>query len=283
MSPRPVPTARQRRIGAELRKMREQAGMNVALAAEKLGVDRTRISNMEAGRLGVSEERIRTMAVIYSCADQAYIDALVGMAAERSHGWWDEYRDRLAADAADLAELEHHAVGLRTVQIMHLPGLLQTEDYAKAVLSTAEPEPTPVQLRVRLSYRLRRRDVLDRDHSPQCTFLIHEAAFRMQFGGPKVARRQLDYIADASHRDNVTVRVIPFSAGGFPHAGGSTTYVLGPVPKLDTVQLDAPTGVAFLDGDTHLANYRRVLDRIEQLSLNPEDSRTFIHTIAQQL
>src|SRR4051794_20205187 len=99
--PRTAPTARQRRLGTELRKMREHAGMNVAQAAQQLGVDRTRISNTEAGRFGVSEERVRALAGIYSCGDQAYVDALVAMAAERVQGWWEEYRGKLSVSSLD--------------------------------------------------------------------------------------------------------------------------------------------------------------------------------------
>ncbi|EXU70081.1 DNA-binding protein [Streptomyces sp. PRh5] len=281
--PRTAPTARQRRLGAELRKMREHAGMNVAQAAQHLGVDRTRISNTEAGRFGVSEERVRTLAAIYSCGDRAYVDALVDMAVERVQGWWDEYQGKLSAGALDLAELEHHAVSMRLVTTMHVPGLLQTEDYAKAVFATAVPEPTAVLLRRRLSHRLRRRDVLDRDDPPPCTFIIHEAALRVAFGGSKVARGQLEHILEASERDNVTVRVIPFSAGGFPNAGSSALYATGPVPQLDTLQLDSSGGVEFLDSETHLANYRAVLDRVEAMSLDPKDTRDLIHAVAQQL
>ncbi|MCC4317901.1 helix-turn-helix transcriptional regulator [Streptomyces solisilvae] len=283
MPQRPVPTVRQRRLGAELRKMREHAGMNVARAAERLGADRTRISNMESGRLGVSGERVRMLAAIYSCGDRPYVDALAAMAAERGRGWWDDYRERMAVDALDLAELDSHAVSLRAVQIMHIPGLLQTEDYANAVFSTAEPALTSAQRRVNVSYRMRRREVLDRDDPPQCIFLIHEAALRMEFGGAKVTRGQLERLLEASEWDNVTVRAIPFSAGGFPNAGASVTYMHGVVPQLDTVQLDAPTGVTFLDGEAHLANYRRVLDRTEALTLAPADTRDFIQAIAQRL
>ncbi|MGW7658579.1 helix-turn-helix domain-containing protein [Streptomyces asiaticus] len=283
MSPRSGPTARQRRLGTELRKMREHAGMTVARAGEELGADRTRISNMEAGRLGMSEERVRTLAAIYSCADQAYVDALAAMAVERVHGWWEEYRGKLPAGALDLAELEHHTVSLRTMQPMHIPGLLQTEDYARAVFATAVPDLTAAEHRRRLSHRLKRRDVLDRDNPPQCTFLVHEAALRMRFGGTKVARGQLEYLLEASERDNVTVRVIPFAAGGFPGAGASVLYAAGPVPQLDTVQLDVATGVALVDAETLVANYREVLDRTQGLSLSPEDTRDFVRDIVQQL
>ncbi|WP_431044545.1 helix-turn-helix domain-containing protein [Streptomyces sp. P1-3] len=283
MSSKPAPSARQRRLGVELRKMRERAGMGVALAGEHLGVDRTHISNIEAGRLGVSEERIRTLADIYSCVDHSYIDALAAMAAQRTRGWWEEYRGQVAVGALDLAELEHHAVAMRAVQIMHIPGLLQTEAYAKALFAGTEPEPTPAQLRRRLSYRLKRRDVLDRNDPPQCTFLVHEAALRMEFGGPEVAREQLEHVVDATERDNVTVRVIPFSAGGFPNAGNSTLYLYGQVSQLDTVQLDGSTGSTLLDAEVHLANYRRVLERTEAKCLTPEKTRDFIRAIAKHL
>ncbi|OMI38283.1 helix-turn-helix domain-containing protein [Streptomyces sparsogenes] len=283
MGQRVVTTARQRRLGTELRKMRERAGMNVAEAGQRLGVNRTRISNIEAGRFGVSEDRIRTLATIYSCTDRAYIDALVAMNEERVRGWWEDYRDKTHASALDLAELEHHAVAMRSMQMMHVPGLLQTEEYAKAVFSTAVTSPTAAQLRARISYRLRRRDVLDREDPPQCTFLIHEAVLRMEFGGAKVRRGQLEYLIEASERDNVTVRVIPFAAGGFANPGMSTLYVSGPVRQLDTVQADTPSGGAFLDSEAHLEHYGRILDQLEALALAPEDTTSFIRDIARQL
>lgn len=282
MPPRKAPTARQRRLGTELRKMREHAYLQLADAAALLGTDRTTISNSESGRFGVSGDRVRSWATLYQCPDSKYIEALVAMAEERKRGWWEEYRGKLSSGALDLAELEANAAGLRGVTIMHVPGQLQTEEYARAVFAEAVPALSPVDLRTRLSHRLKRRDVLDRPEPLSCTFLIHEAALRMQYGGTKIARAQLDHLLKESERENVTVRVIPFSVGGFPHAGSSTLYVYGPVPQLDTVQMDTPTGPAFMDAETLLANYRAVLDRTEERSLPPAESRDFIHEIAQQ-
>lgn len=283
MAPRKALTARQRRLGAELRKIREHTGLSMTEAAALLGTDRTTISNTESGRFGVSPERVRTWAGHYACPDPAYVDALAAMAAERITGWWEDYRGDLASGALDLAELEHHAVGIRAVQIMHIPGLLQNEDYARAVFGEAVPTLSPARLRRQLSHRLKRRDVLDRETPPTCTFLIHEAALRMTYGGSKVARSQLDYLLKESERDNVTIRAIPFAAGGFPDAGSSVRYVYGTVAQLDTVQTDTATGLAFLDAETRLANYRAVLDRTEERSLDPESSRKFIRKIAQQV
>ncbi|MFD8979694.1 helix-turn-helix domain-containing protein [Streptomyces sp. NPDC059564] len=283
MPPRKAPTARQRRLGSELRKIREQAGISLTDAAAQLSTDRTTMSSIESGRFGVSSERVRTWSSHYGCPDADYVDALAAIADERGRGWWDEYRDELSAGALDLAELEHHAVTLRAVQIMHMPGLLQTEDYARAVFEEAVPALRPPALRRRLSHRMRRRDVIDRADAPSFTFLIHEAALRMRFGSREITVSQLDYLLKQSERDNVTVRVIPFEVGGFPNAGSSTLYAHGPVPQLDTVQTDTPTGPAFLDAETRLANYRAVLDRTEERSYDPERSRDFIRKMAQQV
>ncbi|MFF4320287.1 helix-turn-helix domain-containing protein [Streptomyces sp. NPDC001568] len=283
MPNRKAPTARQQRLGAELRKMREHAGLTPAHAVQLVGSDRTAISNIESGRSGVSGERVRTWAGHYGCSDTAYIDALADMAEERGQGWWDDYAGVLSPGALDLAELEARSSALRAVQIMHMPGLLQTEEYARAVFEQAVPTLSPTNLRRQLSYRLKRRDVLDSPNAPMCTFLIHEAALRLEFGGAKVARAQLDRLLEESQRDNVRVRVIPFEAGGFPNAGSSTLYASGPVPQLDTVQTDTAHGPAFLDAETRLDNYRAILDRTEQRSLDPDRSRDFIHKRAQQV
>ncbi|WP_406740047.1 Scr1 family TA system antitoxin-like transcriptional regulator [Streptomyces atratus] len=283
MPPRKPPTARQCRLGAELRKMREHAGLTPTEAAALLGTDRTTISNTESGRFGVSGARVRTWAGHYACSDEAYVDALANMAEERIKGWWEDYRGELSGSALDLAELEHHAAGFRSVQIMHMPGLLQTEDYVRAVYSESLPAPSPASLRRRISHRLRRRDVLDRSDPPACTFLVHEAALRMQFGGRRVARGQLEHLLKESERDNVTVRVIPFAVGGFPNAGSSTHYVYGPVPQLDTVQTDALLGSGFVDAEARLQVFRAVLDRTEGRSLDPQSSRDFIKEVAEQV
>jgi transcriptional regulator with XRE-family HTH domain len=266
-----------------MRKMRERTGLSLTEAGAMLSTDRTTVSNIESGRFGVSTERVRAWAEHYGCSDEAYIDALAEMARERINGWWEDYRGELTSDALDLAELEHHAAGLRSVEIMHIPGLLQTEDYARAVFAEAVPPLSPTHQRRLLSHRLKRRDVLDRVDQPRCVFLVHEAALRMVYGGSAIARSQLDYLLRQSERENVVIRAIPFAAGGFPHANSSAQYLYGPVPQLDTAQTDTATGSGFLDAETSLENWRVALNRTEERSLDPEKTRDFIRTIALQV
>ena len=283
MPPRSSPTARQQRLGAELRKLREQSGMSAQQAAALLGVDRTRIPNVESGRFGISPERVRTLAFNYGCPDTGLVDLLAAMAQERDRGWWEEHRGLLPPALLDIAELEYHAAELATAVTTHVPGLLQTEEQARAVFDTAVPLLPGPDLEARLALRLRRRQVLERERPVRYGAVIHEAALRMQFGGPKVARAQLEHILDQSERATVTVRVIPFAAGGFPGAGQSFTYVSAPVPQLDTVQLDSSHGSMLLDSDMKLRRYQGLLERLRGLALSTADSRAFIRSIAQDL
>lgn len=283
MPPRTTPTARQQRLGYELRKLREQSGMTAQQAAALLGVDRTRIPNVESGRFGISAERVRTLAFNYGCPDTGLVDLLAEMAQERARGWWEEHRGLLLPSLLDIAELEYHAVELHTATTTHIPGLLQTEDHARAVFDTADPRLPGPDLLARLSLRLRRQEVLERDRPPLYEAVIHEAALRMQFGGPKITRAQLEHILDQSERSRITVRVIPFAAGGFPGAGQSFTYVGAAVPQLDTVQLDSSHGSMLLDADMQLRRYRGLLERLRTLALPVEESRDFIRHITQDL
>ncbi|MCB5163995.1 helix-turn-helix transcriptional regulator [Streptomyces bambusae] len=283
MPPRSTPTARQQRLGGELRKLREQSGMTVQQAAALLGVDRTRIPNIESGRIGITAERVRTLAFNYDCPDTDLVDLLAAMAQEREKGWWERHRGMLPPALLDIAELEHHAVALHTAVTTHIPGLLQTEEHARAVFGTADPPLPEPDLQARLALRMTRRAVFDRELPPRYEAVVHEAALRMQFGGPKVARAQLEHVLEQSEREHATVRVIPFAAGGFPGAGQSFTYAAAAMAQLDTVQLDTSHGSMLLDSDMKLRRYRGLLDRLRRLALPERASRDFIHRAAQDL
>ncbi|MFH8978374.1 helix-turn-helix domain-containing protein [Streptomyces sp. NPDC017890] len=277
------PTGRQLRLGAELRKLRERAGLTSTQASRLLGVQQNQISNVEAARAGVSPERVRTLACHYDCGDTALIDALCDMAAERTRGWWEEYRELLPAALLDLAEVEHHAERLRTAVTLHIPGLLQTRDYAREVFRQDVPEMSPPDIEHRISFRIKRQAVLYRDAPTPHQATIHEAALRMRLGGPEVTRTQLQHLLDMSERDHITMRVLTFDTGILPGSGQSFYYSTAPVPQLDTVHLDQSHGPVFLDSGAQLDKYRLLLDRMETSALPPDKSRDLIHKIAQEL
>ncbi len=182
-----------------------------------------------------------------------------------------------------MSEIEHHATELRTVQTAHLPGLFQTEEHARALFDLIYPPLPRLEVGLRVAHRLARQGVVTGAAAIPYVGLIHESALRMRIGGREVARAQLAQLLEASDRDNVTLRAVPFEAGGFPMIGESLLYARGENARLDTVHLDSPTGAVFVDSPTLLANYRRRLDIIAQVALRPEETRDLIRTISREL
>jgi transcriptional regulator with XRE-family HTH domain len=283
MPARPPLTARRLRVAVELRKMRERAGITATEAARALGTSQGQLSNVESGRFGVSPERIRALASIYSCPDQAFIEALIELATDRMLGWWEIYRGVLPSGLLDLAELEHHAIAVRTAYTSHMPGLLQTADHAREIFRHVIPAPTPPEVEHRVSHRIKRQGVLYGANPTAYRTTVHEAALHMRVGGRKVARAQLQHLLGMSEEEHITIRVLPFDVGAFPGSGQSINYLYGPVTQLDTAQLDQFHGPVLLDAEALLDKYRNLLDVVEEIALSPAKSRDLIHAIAQNL
>ncbi|WP_223268018.1 DUF5753 domain-containing protein [Streptosporangium nondiastaticum] len=241
------------------------------------------MSHMETARLGVGRERLRALAAQYGCADVAYVDALAAMTGRRGPEWWEEFRDSVAPAALDLAALEWYAKGVQGLQTVHIPGLLQTSAYTRALFSYLSPDAMLTELDAEVEFRRRRRVILERDAPAPYSAIVHEAALRVLVGGRDVAREQLDALLEQSERPGVTIRVIPFSAEGFAGMGYSMLYATGPVPQLDTVQIDHVHGSVFLDAEEQLAHYRDRWRTVERSALGPEETRDLIRRVAREL
>ncbi|GGQ69465.1 helix-turn-helix domain-containing protein [Streptomyces althioticus] len=278
MVKRREPTARQMRLATELRRLREAAGLTSRQAASLLGVAPAQITHIESALAGVSEQRVRRLTSHYACTDAEFVDALVAMATDRTQGWWEEYRGVLPASFLDLSELEHHARFLRHVAILYVPGLLQTEEYSRAVFSARLPELTAEELESRIRHRKERQ----RFAIPY-EAVIHEAALRIRVSDRATSRAQLMRLLELSEADHISVRVIPLDRDDFPMASGTMTYVGGPLPKLDTVVRDALHGTVFIDSEAQLNTYRTSFRKVEEASLDPEKSRDFIRSLVKEL
>ncbi|MEV5796812.1 helix-turn-helix domain-containing protein [Streptomyces collinus] len=277
------PTARQMRLAVELRRLREAAGLSSREAAALLGVNSVQISQIEAGTSGVSEQRLRRMAANYACTDAGFIDGLAAIATDRTQGWWEEYRGRLPTPFMDLPDLEHHACYRWDVEFLHVPGLLQTSDYARSLFSYVNPEFPQGEVERWVDHRMRRRVIIERPNPVPYEAVIHEGALRIRVGDRLAARAQLIRVLELSEADHVTVRVIPFDLDGFGGAGSAMVYAGGPVPKLDTVVRDGPGGPVLIDAEAQLNRYRTLFRRVEAASLDPDRSRDFIHRLAKEL
>ncbi|MEV6171111.1 helix-turn-helix transcriptional regulator [Streptomyces sp. NPDC051954] len=277
------PTARQLRLGIELRRLRDAAGLTGREAAASLGASSSQINHIESGLTGVSEERLRRLAANYACTDEALISALADMATNRTKGWWEEFRGALPSPFLDLAELEHHATSLREIQFLYIPGPLQTEDYARSIFSDRIPELPNHERELRVRHRMQRKAILEGPDPTPYEAVIHEAALRIRVGDRAASRAQLATLLELSEADHVTLRVIPFDLDGF---GGSWTAMMlagGAVPRLDTAVRDSPHAAAFIDSEAQLGVLRTLFRRVEAASLEPERSRDLIHRLAKEL
>jgi hypothetical protein len=215
--------------------------------------------------------------------DSELIDALVAMATDRNRGWWEEYRGVLPAAYLDLAELDDHATFRQDVAITHVPGLFQTEAYARALFSYTNPEFPVSELEHRVSHRMKRKVVIEGPDPIPYEAVIHEAALRIRVAGRTASRAQLTRILELSEAEHVTVRVIPFQLDDFAGAGSAMVFLGGAVPRLDTVVRDAPHATVFIDSEAQLEHPRKLFRRVEGASLAPGQSRDLIHQLAKEL
>ncbi|MEU6991622.1 DUF5753 domain-containing protein [Streptomyces sp. NPDC046465] len=219
----------------------------------------------------------------YEASNAELVEALCAMAEERGKRWWSDYRSVLAPGFLDVAELEHHATYLRSLQTVTLPGLLQAEGYVRAIYGGHLPQLPSEELDLRVEFRMKRRRIFERDEPPRFEALIHEAALRMRFGGAQVARTQLGYLREASEWPTVTVRVIPFASEQFIEVTQPVLYAGGPMRELDTVRLAGALGGRSLSTDAGLEKYRALLDVADRAALSVEKSRQLIHDIERAL
>jgi hypothetical protein len=241
------------------------------------------MSQIESGIAGVSEQRVRRLAANYACSDGELIDALADMASDRTRGWWEEYRGTLPAAYQDLAELDHHARFRNDVAVIHVPGLLQTENYARALFAYMNPEFPDCEVDLRVAHRVKRRVVIEGADPIPYETVIHEAALRIRVAGRAASRSQLGRILEVSEADHVTVRVVPLALDDFAGAGSTMVHLGGSVPRLDTVVRDAPHGTAFVDSEAQLGHFRRLFRKVKEQALPPRQSRDLIHRLTKEL
>ncbi|MGC9436506.1 DUF5753 domain-containing protein [Streptomyces sp. WG5] len=193
------------------------------------------------------------------------------------------YRGSLPHSFLDLSELEHHASLRRDVDFLHVPGLLQTEDYARALFHYVNPQFSEEEVERWVEHRMKRRGIIEQPQAVPYEAVVHEAALRIKVGDSAAMRAQLDHVLDFATSGHVTVRVIPFTVGGFAGAGSAMVYAGGPVPQLDTVVRDTPHGTVFVDAEAQLSHFRTLFHKVREAAFEPERSRDFIHRLAKEL
>jgi transcriptional regulator with XRE-family HTH domain len=280
------PTVKRRRLAAELHACREKAGLTIDDVAQELEWSAAKISRIENARVRVLPRDVKHLLRTYGVQEGGPDWDLMITLARESHqkGWWHAYGDALGESFRTYVGLEAAAASLRTYESECVPGLLQTEDYARAIIGAALFPGTDETIEKNVAVRMARQSRLTQDHAPELWAVVNEGGIRRLVGGASVMRWQLDRLLEASHLPNVTLQVIPFSAGA--HAGMDGSFiVVGFAEPLDpeVVYATCGSGSLFLEGPQELRRCGLVFNHLRAAALSIDRSRDLITHIRDEL
>lgn len=275
-----------RRLRAELRGARQATGLTQEQVANEMDWSLSKLIRIEAASSGISANDLKALLNLYQVTDPKQVNTLLALArAAKKRSWWSAYRDVAPSSLLQLIEYESAASAVRQFETMVIPGILQTEDYARAVIQNYYDEPPKSEkLAALVELRIRREGLFDSDHAPSCHFMLDEAVIRRLVGGPSVMRRQLKRLLKLADRPNITIEVFPFSAGLHPGLRGPFELIefADPLDR-DIVFLESPRGDIISDDPEQTLSYREAFEKLDKASLGPRDSLARIVKIAEDM
>ncbi|MFG2062187.1 helix-turn-helix domain-containing protein [Micromonospora sp. NPDC048871] len=251
-------------LGAQLRRLRESCGVSRESAGWEIRSSESKISRMELGRVGFKERDVADLLTLYGVTDEKERAALLKLARDANNpGWWHRYGDVLPSWFQSYLGLEAAAALIRSYEVQFVPGLLQTREYARAVVRLGHGQADPAEIERRVDLRMHRQELLRRPRPPRLWAVVDEAALRRPIGGPKVMRGQLQAMLEATRTPNVRLQVVPFAAGGHAAAGGAFTILrFGDQDLPDIVYIEQLTSALYLDKREDLDFYAVAMERL---------------------
>ena len=279
------PTVRRRRLGSELRKLREDHSIKLEEVAERLGVAASTLSRIETGKAPTKSVYLTAMLEMYGVSDPAQRQVLVDMAREgHRKGWWSVYDDVLPTGFGIYVGLEAEAAGVRTFEGEVIHGLFQTPDYARAILREIQVKDSDEQIERLVDLRIKRQDSLERTPPLDVWLILDESVIRRTIGGPDVMRGQLARLVEASRKPNVTLQVLPFASGS--HAGLRGSFSILEFPERadsDVAYVESVAGIIYLEKEREVKHCAEAFDRLRAAALSPGQSTDLIVEAAREL
>jgi transcriptional regulator with XRE-family HTH domain len=271
-----TPTGRRRRLGAELRRLREAAGLTIDRVAEELECSPSKVSRIETGQVSATPRDVRDMLGLYG-VDDARLEAMVQVAREaRQRGWWQKFVD-VPDGVPAYVGLETAATSIDVYMALLVPALLQTPDYARAVIAAVRPDLPRSEIDRRVELRLRRQDLLGQERPPRMRVLLDDTVLRRPVGGPAVMAAQRRRLLADADRPAVTIQVLEAGAGAHAGMDGPFTIFGFPAPaERDVVALDSAADALYLEDAEDVARYRRVFELLLPAARSPEESAAII-------
>jgi hypothetical protein len=265
------PTVRRMLVGAQLRRLRTELGLSREEAGETIRASEWKIHRLENGQVGFKERDIIDLLRLYEVTDPDDVAAFLLLIREaNTPGWWQHYGDVLPRWFRTYVDLESAATLIRTYEGQFIPGLLQTDDYMRAVIGGAQLEESSEEMGRRVRLRMARQTLLTREHPPRLWAVVDEAAMRRPVGGPEVMRGQLERLIDASKLPNVTLQVLPFAVGAHSGMPGAFSILRFADPELpDVVYLEHLTNAVYLDKRDEVERYLDVMESLCDDSEHP--------------
>lgn len=281
---RQTPTVRLRRLAAELRRLRAGSELSRETVSEQTGINVVTLYRIETAR---TKPQLRTLATLLTTygANAELRDYLTGLCRDAGkQGWLRPYHSDLPEEYTAYISFEDEATGVSNYESLFIPGLLQTEDYARAVIRGVLTTATVAQVEDRVRARIERQQVLTKDIPLKLWAVVDEASLHRRVGGAAVMRTQIQALDDATATPNVTIQVIPFSAGAHPGMPGSFVQMTFADPMdMDLIYIDSMAGDLFLESDAEISRYTTMFDTLRAVALSPDDSRTLISQLAQHM
>jgi transcriptional regulator with XRE-family HTH domain len=278
------PTMRRRRLAAELRRLRHESEKSIEDVAVSLGWQPSKLSRIENRQVGISTADLRKLLVAYKVEDHAYREQLTDMARRATErGWWQSFSSDVVPSAlANLIGLETEARTIRSYEPELVPGLLQTEAYARAIMRAWQPSWTAAEIDRRVDIRLARQDVLRQAGPlPQASCIINESVLRRTVGGNEVMHEQIEMLAKERDPANVSVQVLSFNSGAHPAMAGPFQILTFHDPgDLGIVHLESAMTAITLEQPEELRRYDEIWGSLQARALSPEDSRVMMRSYA---
>jgi transcriptional regulator with XRE-family HTH domain len=277
------PTVQRMLVGSQLRRLRTEAGISREEAGEAIRASEWKIHRLENGQVGFKERDVVDLLRLYGVTDAGEVASLVVLAREaNAPGWWQPYGDLLPQWFRAYVDLESAATLIRTYEGQLLPGLLQTEDYLRAVIGGAHLDESPEEAERRVALRMRRQALLERANAPRVWAVVDEAALRRPVGGPKVMRNQVERLIEVAGLPNVTLQILPFQAGAHPALVGAFSILRFADQELpDVVYIEHLTNALYLDRRDDVNRYLHVMDSVSLRAEPPDQTLDFLHQILE--
>jgi transcriptional regulator with XRE-family HTH domain len=269
-------------LGAQLRRLREAADISAEKAGYEIRASRSKISRIETGRVGLKIRDIEDLLTLYGVTDPPERSQVLDLARQSSTpDWWTKYGDLLPGWFESYLGLESAAETIRGFQVQFVPGLFQTEDYARAVTRLGHQAAPVEEIERRVALRLQRQELLTRPSPPQVWMIMDEAVLRRPYGGTDVMRAQLRHLLDTARLPHVTLQVVPFSHGGHAAASGSFSILRFAERDLpDIVYIEQLTSAVYLDQRPDVEHYLEVVHQLSGEAMTPAATTRFIEQVA---